>query len=325
MEKKWKIREYLESDRQKFVDWRNLIDKRVITVDFFKWQYYDNPFGPVDTWVADDGEKIVGQYTIQRQEYYYYGKKIMGSLAFDLATHPDYRYQGMFTKLGFHSLEEAGKQNIAFTLGYPWVKGIAIPGHKKVGWTLLGELKIYELNDLNAYELVEIDDFTIKEINQFDKKYDTLALEHKNDAFIMLNRTGAYLNWRYLHKKGYEYSCFEILNMKRNLVGFFILKIYKDEQSKILHVIDFILPKNKAAYQKVLNYTIKFALEQKANIITLIVNEKLKFFKFLKSNGFKGQERHFIPIVHVNNNSVDINQMNNIHDYYFTMGDNDIF
>ena len=325
MEKKWIIRDCMESDRKNLFDWRNLIDKRVITTDFFKWLYFDNPFSPVDTWVADDGEKIVGQYTLQRQEYFYYGKKVTGSLAFDLATHPDYRYQGIFTKLGFHSLEEAGKRNIAFTLGYPWVNGIAIPGHKKVGWTLLGELKIYELKNLNVNGFKQVNDFTIKEVNQFDDRYDSLALQHKDDASIMLNRTSGYLNWRYLYKKGYKYYCFEIVDTKNSLVGFFILKIYEDELTRILHIIDFILPKNKEVYQKVLNYTILFASEQKANIITLIVNEKLEFFNFLKSNGFTSQERYFIPIVHVNNEFVDINKMNNIHDYYFTMGDNDIF
>ncbi len=325
MEKKWKIRDFLESDNENLIEWRKQIDKRVITPDFFKWQYHDNPFGPVDTWVADDGKKIVGQYTLQRQEYFYYGKKIIGSLAFDLATHPDYRYQGMFTKLGFHSLEEAGKRNIAFTLGYPWVKGIAIPGHKKVGWTLLGQLKIYELKNLKTYEFKQIDGFTIKEINHFDKRYDLFALNHKNDANIMLNRNDAYLNWRYLHKIGYKYYCFEIVDSTNILVGFFILKIYEDDQSKTLHIIDFILPKNKDIYQKILDYTVRFAMEQHINIITLIINEKLEFFNFLKSNGFESQERHFIPIIHVNNDTVEIKKLCNINDYYFTMGDNDIF
>ena len=325
MEKKWKIRDYLESDHEKLVEWRKMIDKRVISADFFKWQYFDNPYGPVDTWVADDGGKIVGQYTVQRQEYFYYGKKIIGSLAFDLATHPDYRFQGMFTKLGFHSLEDAGRRNIAFTLGYPWVKGIAIPGHKKVGWTLLGELKIYELKNLKAYKITQSNYFIIKEINHFDNRYNSLALEHKDDCSIMLNRTDSYLNWRYLYKKGYKFHCFEITDTNNSLVGFFILKIYEDEHGRILHIVDFILPKNKNIYQKVLNHAVLFASEQKADKITLIVNEKLEFFNFLKSNGFTSQERHFIPIVHVNNETVDIDKMNNIHDYYFTMGDNDIF
>ena len=52
MEIKWKIRDYLESDRAKFIAWRNIVDKRKIEEDFFNWQYYLNPFGPVDTWVA---------------------------------------------------------------------------------------------------------------------------------------------------------------------------------------------------------------------------------------------------------------------------------
>ena len=325
MDIKWKIRDYLESDRKNFVAWRNIIDKREITEDFFNWQYYSNPFGPVDTWVADDSEKIVGQYTLQRQVYFYYGKKIIGSLAFDLATHPEYRYQGMFTKLGFYSLKEASKKDIAFTLGYPWVNGIAIPGHKKVGWTLLDNLYIYELVDFSSFKQEEIFDYKINEIKTFSQDFDSLASDHKDDLPIMLNRTRSYLNWRYLQKVGYYYYCFEIMDNRDKLIGFFILKLYIDLNEKILHIIDFLLPENQDIYQKVLNYVIKFAIEHNAKKITLILNEKLKFFDFLKKNNFNRQERYFIPIVHINNNSVEENKMIDLNDYYFTMGDNDIF
>ncbi len=325
MEIKWKIRDYLESDRVNFIAWRNLVDKRKIEEDFFNWQYYSNPFGPVDTWVADDDEKIVGQYTIQRQEYFYYGKKIIGSLAFDLATHPDYRYQGMFTKLGFYSLAEAGKKDICFTLGYPWVNGIAIPGHKKVGWTLLDKLKIYENNNLNNYKFEKVNDYSIRELKNFDDRFDVLALQHKKDCPIMLNRTGSYLNWRYFQKVGYSYYCCEILDKSENLIGFFVLKIYEEENKKTIHIIDFILPDSKEVYRKLLNFTFDFALKQNADKINLIINRKLGFYDFLKQNSFKGLARYFIPIVHVNNNSVDLNKMNDVNYYYFTMGDNDIF
>jgi len=325
MEIKWKIRDYLESDRGKFIAWRNIVDKRKIEQDFFNWQYYLNPFGPVDTWVADDGEKIVGQYTIQKQEYFYYGKKIIGSLAFDLATHPDYRYQGMFTKLGFHSLEKAGNRNISFTLGYPWVNGIAIPGHKKVGWTLLGKLKIYENSNLDNYNFEEIHDYSIRKLKIFDERFDVLALEHREDCPIMLNRTGSFLNWRYFQKVGYSYYCHEILDNSKKLIGFFVLKIYEEENTKILHIIDFILPNNKLIYRKLLNFAFDFAIKQNADKVNLIINKNLGFYGFLKQNGFGGLPRYFIPIVHINNSSVDLNKMNDLNYYYFTMGDNDIF
>ena len=175
------------------------------------------------------------------------------------------------------------------------------------------------------YELKQGTDFSIKEINQFYEIYDKIALNHKNDAKIMLNRNSAYLNWRYLNKVGYKYYCFAIIDFTNLIVGFFILKIYEDNQSKILHIIDFILPKNKKIYQKVINYTVKFSINQNINKITLIINEKLEFFNFLKSIGFINQERYFISIVQVNNETVEIKKMGNINDYYFTMGDNDIF
>lgn len=325
MEIKWKMRDYLESDRIRFIDWRNIVDHRIIKEDFFNWQYYLNPFGPVDTWVAVDGQKIVGQYSLQKYEYFYHGEKVIGSLCFDVATHPDYRYQGMFTKLGFHSLEKAGEKNISFSLGFPWVNGIAIPGHKKVGWTLLGKLKVYEKEVLEEYKSENINDYTIQVIDKFDTKFDLLALKHKQDCSIMLNRTGAYLNWRYRQKIGYNFYCYEILNEADQLVGFFILKLYEEQEHKTLHIIDFILPSDENVYHKLLKFAFNFALKNNAEKISLIVNEKLKFFNFLKKNNFKRQENHFIPILHVNNDKVILDKMNDLEDYYFTMGENDIF
>jgi hypothetical protein len=231
----------------------------------------------------------------------------------------------MFTKLGFHSLEKAGEKNISFSLGFPWVNGIAIPGHKKVGWTLLGKLKVYEKEVLEEYKSENIIDYTIQVIDKFDTKFDLLALKHKQDCSIMLNRTGAYLNWRYRQKIGYNFYCYEILNEADQLVGFFILKLYEEQEHKTLHIIDFILPSDENVYHKLLKFAVYFALKNNAEKISLIVNEKLKFFNFLKKNNFKRQENHFIPILHVNNDKVILDKMNNLEDYYFTMGENDIF
>ena len=141
----------------------------------------------------------------------------------------------------------------------------------------------------------------------------------------MINRTGSYLNWRYLQKIGYHYYCFEIIDYKDKLNGFFVLKLFDDEYEKILHIIDFILPRNSELYQKVLNYVVKIALEHMATKISLIINTRLEFFDFLKRNGFFPQEKYFIPIVHLNNKNVEERKMNDINNYYFTMGDNDIF
>ena len=101
--------------------------------------------------------------------------------------------------------------------------------------------------------------------------------------------------------------------------------MYEEQGHKTLHLIDFILPFDETVYHKVLNFAVNFALRNNAEKISLIINKKLKFFDFLKKNNFKSQEKHFIPILHVNNDKVILDKMNNLEDYYFTMGENDIF
>lgn len=314
----WKIKELIIENIEDIYNWRKLVGKREKTEDFLLWEYMSCPFGPTKNWIADDDGKIVGQYSLQKQEYFYYGKKVIGSLAFDLATHPDYRYQGIFTKLGFHSLEEAGKQDIAFTLGYPWIKGIAIPGHKKVGWTLLGELKIYECSKVKGIH--KNNKYDIEYISEFDNDFKGFSDRFQDDIPIYLNRTKEYLNWRYVDKP-YDYTIDKIYDMSGEMVSYIVTKKYQDT----LHLIDFLIPENEDLYNYIL-YTLDcllmFLMLKK---ISLCVNDSHPFCKFLRKHGFTSQEKCFIPIVHINNETVDINKMNNIHDYYFTMGDNDIF
>lgn len=321
---KWTIRKFRPSDRPHYLAWRKFVAHREKTPEFVEWEYYSSPYGPVETWVADDDGKIVGQYSLLRYDCYYFGKIIRASLCFDVATHPDYRYQGMFTKLGFHSLKEEGEDNVAFTIGFPWVGGIAIPGHMKVGWSKLGELGIYSKTDLTSHEIQDANSILIRQIETFDERFDTLADTHKTDLPIMLRRSAAYLNWRYIQKLGYTYYCFEILKSKQ-LVGYLVLKVYEDKNSKTLHIIDYILPKNPAVCQAALDFVIAYANRASIQKVNLVINENHHFFKFLEESNFTREERFFIPIVHRNNDTIEDEQLTDIKNHYLTMGDNDIF
>ncbi len=324
MDVRWKIREFQESDRADYIEWRKLVAHREKSSEFIEWEYYSCPYGPVKTWVADDGGKIVGQYSLQRYDCYYFGAIIRASLCFDVATHPDYRFQGMFTKLGFHSLEQEGKDNVAFTVGFPWEGGIAIPGHMRVGWKQLGNLSIYAKTDFATVYKTRSQDIGIIEIHRFDNQFDALVEEHKTDIPIMLRRTAAYLNWRYLDKVGYRYYCYQVLN-RGCLVGYFILKVYESEGSKTVHIIDFMLPKSQDVYRDVLCFVVEFASRIGARKVNLVINENHHFFGFLERNGFSCEKRHFIPIVHRNNDSVDDLRLMDYKNHHFTFGDIDIF
>ena len=54
----------------------------------------------------------------------------------DVLTHPDYRFQGMFTTIGAFALADCERRSgLEFTTGYP-IREAVIPGHLKVGWRI---------------------------------------------------------------------------------------------------------------------------------------------------------------------------------------------
>jgi len=55
-----------------------------------------------------------------------------GSIIVYVMTHPDYRFQGMFKKIGRYSLASAA-DSVEFSTGYPIRKEV-MPGHLSIGW-----------------------------------------------------------------------------------------------------------------------------------------------------------------------------------------------
>jgi ribosomal protein S18 acetylase RimI-like enzyme len=67
------------------------------------------------------------------------GAPIVGSQVAMLATHPDYRRQGVFERLAAAALEDAKKNGIGVTFGFP--NEFSYPGSVKHGWVDYGRVK----------------------------------------------------------------------------------------------------------------------------------------------------------------------------------------
>ncbi len=103
---------------------------------YWNWEFVDNHAGPARLFVAADGERIVGHYAVIPQRFVLDQQVLPGSIVVDVMTHPDYRFQGMFTRLGAFSLQQCeGDGDLQFTTGYP-IREAVIPGHLKVGWRI---------------------------------------------------------------------------------------------------------------------------------------------------------------------------------------------
>lgn len=101
---------------------------------FWQWEFVENSDGPARLFVAEDQGRIVGHYGIIPQRFSFAGQHVKGSIVVDVMTHPDYRFQGMFKKIGRFSLGHVSDE-IGFAIGYPIRKEV-MPGHLSIGWNV---------------------------------------------------------------------------------------------------------------------------------------------------------------------------------------------
>ena len=140
---KWSLREATIEDRDGILALRSLVfgieDPEKRSPAFWEWEFMQNPRGPARIYVAEDEGTIVGHYAIIPQKFSFPDRTpVMGSIVVDVMTHPAYRFQGMFKKIGRFALTSAADTTV-FATGYPIRKEV-MPGHLSIGWT--AELQI---------------------------------------------------------------------------------------------------------------------------------------------------------------------------------------
>ena len=132
----WILREVTEDARDAIIELREQVfaveDLEKRDPSFWSWEFMDSPDGRARLFVAEDGDRIVGHYAIIPQTFSFAGDRVKGSIVVDVMTHPDYRLQGMFKKIGRYSLAQVS-DSIAFATGYPIRKEV-MPGHLSIGW-----------------------------------------------------------------------------------------------------------------------------------------------------------------------------------------------
>jgi len=327
IERKWILRKFNKGDIEHFLDWRKLVARREKTKEYFEWESFNGPWGPAETWLAVDGDTIVGQYSTQRYEAFYFGEKLMASLSFDTGTHPDYRRQGIFKTIGDHHFKEEGLQNIHFSTGFPnenfW------PGGKKFGWHALCLIPLLGSNKFFNINIKASSSFEIKEIKKFDNEFKGFSENFKDQISIYLNRTQEYLNWRFVDKpnlkeKHYIYSKFKILDKTGEMVSYLVIKFFQSNNQNILHLVDFLSPIDENIYQTILSFLIDIAKANNIEMISMFLNRYHSFNTFLRKFGFQHIETNRVYIVRKNNDVLDKDILFDEKNHYMTMGDSDV-
>lgn len=112
---------------------------RHFTPEYLRWLYAGNPDGAVVGFDAWDGDRLAGHYVCIPAMLSVNGADRRALLSLNTATHPDYRGQGLFTKLAERTYSEA--VNRGFECVYGVSNANSTPGFvRRLGFNLVGQL-----------------------------------------------------------------------------------------------------------------------------------------------------------------------------------------
>lgn len=142
------------------------------------------------------------------------GGTTLGWQSCDTATHPDARGRGLFKKC-VNTLHESLRDGEVF-FGYP--NANSTQGFVRCGWTTFDVLDAYA-----APLPVLFVEQGIEQITHFDEQFDAFAIRIVRPGIVGIERSAAYLNWRYFSRGASPYSAFRFLRDGR-LLGFSVMR-----------------------------------------------------------------------------------------------------
>jgi len=227
-------------------------------------------------------------------------------------THPDYRNKGIFESVAKKALQEAKKRKFGFVYGFSRAKATRV--YKK-------RLKHKELPLANFIRIKKID-FEVKEIPKirkhwFPKTLDQLNREYKtkNEFPVRLEREYRFFKWRYKENPYYRY-----LTCYKKDEFFFVFKKYFDS----FHIIDFI-GKGTEFYHTLIATAFKTAKNLSCKEVTMWIPKKHSLMEFLGNQCIeKLKPENLYTNVFVFEKKLEP-LVNNFNNWYYTMGDADVF
>lgn len=195
--------------------------------------------------VAECDGKIIGHYGILPFDLSVNGETIHAGHGVHAFTEPEYRQRLFIFKITEVAYKEAQKRGIDLVYGFPNINYRLIQ-EKIEKWKRISLFNAYELASIEIaskpvadMRLEEVDAMDFSDLYQIDSFLD---ISKKSSVYIKKSAR-FWLERYYLHPQSL-YKIYRILKVNE-LVGYVVLKHYRSETERRLHIVDYVICDNE--------------------------------------------------------------------------------
>lgn len=329
-EKTCSVRRFAMSDVSNVVQLLRTAFKVDFSEEWWSWKYKSNPAGfcgpEGDVWVAESGNKVVGYWAVIPEKLKLGSETVTVAQACDASTHPDYRRRGIYGTLvrkilsdiqnRYEFLFTFARENAYKALVKYGCTGFRIPGefvkfinydrplrsfftNNLAVWSGKVALKSYQtgkrLFSFLHRKKSTIDSVEIQRISQFPDEIDDFWKLVRSDYEVCLERTAAFLNWRFSKPFG-EYQIYLARSVQnKKIVGYLVVK--KTTLLNIQNVLDIVdlqvLPDEDKCVLNLIDTAINIAKNEELDLIHCRVPLWHRYSTLLSKRGFLCMDRLF--------------------------------
>jgi GNAT superfamily N-acetyltransferase len=185
--------------------------------DLLCWKFFANWHrGQTVMYAAlNEAGDFISQYANFPITLAHHGERIESMICADMATHPDYRGRGLISQLARRVYADVAQGGYALSLGFSNDAGIKVDRNASgYGYQIVGKFQRYLKPNLPHYR----SEFHLTRVKWFD-----LLPSFTIPPYIQVEKSLAYLNWRYVEKPCNDYRIYR-LERGQTCVGYVVTR-----------------------------------------------------------------------------------------------------
>jgi len=348
---KLELRRLQRGDEERLVDIYREVFGVELGVPYWRWKYFDNPFGDPVMYVALDGDRIVGEIGGILCNVRAGGKEALAVQVVDIVILPEYQKGGPFFKLEKLGRKEAAERGVGLSyaisikktykistriLKYkgvcpikrymkvldpsPYLKhkmgplGGVIGGAGKVG------LKLIQKGRLSGGKGVEV-----REEKDFGPAFDELWEREAPNYEIAVVRRTPYLKWRYTDSPINDYRVIAA-HAGGVLRGYMVLGTSEQAEVKRGRIVDLFMEKdNEDVAAALINHAQDIFYAEGCNLVVTWLPENGWLAALFEKARFAPKETPHDLIVRPEAGEYDEEYLKDPSNWHLSMGDSDYF